>query len=188
MKAIAIKARQAHTACIVELPTPRVEEMPDGRGVLVRVLQVGVDGTDKDLYLGEYGTAPEGCDLLVPGHESCGRVVEVGSRVVGLAPGDYVVATVRRPGSSIYDRIGTYDMTTDEIYYERGINLLHGFLAEAYLEDPEYLVKVPPGLKHVGVLLEPMSIVEKGIEQACEIQRRLKVGGRVGRPLWEPDP
>ena len=44
--------------------------------------------------------------------------------------GDYVVATVRRPGSSIYDLIGTYDMTTDDLYYERGINLRHGYLAE----------------------------------------------------------
>jgi hypothetical protein len=38
-----------------------------------------------------------------------------------------VVATVRRPGSSIYDLIGTNDMTTDATYFERGINLRHGW-------------------------------------------------------------
>jgi threonine dehydrogenase-like Zn-dependent dehydrogenase len=146
--------------------------------VLVQVLQVGVDGTDKELYLGEYGAAPEGDDFLIIGHESLGRVVEVGPHVSGLAPGDYVAATVRRRGSSIYDQIGTYDMTSDDVYYERGINLLHGYLAEYYVEDPEYVVKVPAGLKHVGVLTEPMSVGEKGIEQAYEIQRRLKV--------WQP--
>ena len=47
---------------------------------------------------------------------------------------------MRRPGSSIYDRIGTYDMTTDETYYERGINLRHGYLTERYVDDPEYIV------------------------------------------------
>jgi threonine dehydrogenase-like Zn-dependent dehydrogenase len=90
-------------------------------------------------------------------------------------PGDFVVATVRRPGGSLYDAIGTYDMTTDDTYFERGINLRHGFLTEWIVEDPEYLVKVPGGLRRTGVLLEPTSVVEKGITQAYEIQRRLRV-------------
>ena len=85
------------------------------------------------------------------------------------------MATVRRPGSSIYDQIGTYDMTTDDMYYERGINLRHGYLSEYYVDDPEYIVKIPPGLKDVAVLLEPTTVVEKGIAQAYEIQRRLRV-------------
>jgi threonine dehydrogenase-like Zn-dependent dehydrogenase len=88
-------------------------------------------------------------------------------------------ATVRRRGSSIYDQIGAYDMTTDETYYERGINLRHGYLTERYVDDPEYIVKVPAALEEVGVLLEPTSVAEKGIEQAFEIQRRLKV--------WRPE-
>ena len=79
------------------------------------------------------------------GHESFGRVEAVGPNVTELRPGDYVVATVRRPGSSIYDLIGTYDMTTDDTYYERGINLRHGYLTEYYVDDPEYIVKVPAG-------------------------------------------
>jgi glucose 1-dehydrogenase len=66
-------------------------------------------------------------------------------------------------------------MTTDDTYYERGINLLHGFLTERYVEDPEYIVKVPAALKEVGVLMEPVSIVEKGVEQAYDIQRRLGI-------------
>jgi threonine dehydrogenase-like Zn-dependent dehydrogenase len=75
----------------------------------------------------------------------------------------------------LYDTIGTYDMTTDDEYYERGINLRHGYLTEYYVDDPEYIVEVPQGLKNVAVLLEPASIVEKGIAQAYEIQRRLRV-------------
>jgi threonine dehydrogenase-like Zn-dependent dehydrogenase len=175
MKAIGITPRKAHTARLLEVPTPRLDEVPGGCGVLVKVLQVGVDGTDKELYLGEYGTAPEGDEFLILGHESLGRVVEVGPEVRGLERGDYVVATVRRPGSSVYDRIGTLDMTTDDVYHERGINLLHGFLAESYVDDAEYLVRVPDGLKHVAVLTEPMSIVQKGVLQAYEVQQRLKV-------------
>jgi threonine dehydrogenase-like Zn-dependent dehydrogenase len=143
--------------------------------VLVKVLKVGVDGTDKEINAAEYGMAPPGYDFLITGHESFGRVEAVGPNVTELAPGDYVVATVRRPGSSIYDRIGTYDMTTDDMYYERGINLRHGYLAEYYVDDPEYIVKIPPGLKDVAVLLEPTTVVEKGIAQAYEIQRRLRV-------------
>ncbi len=66
-------------------------------------------------------------------------------------------------------------MTIEDTYYERGINLRHGYLTELFVEDPEYLVKVPQGLKHVGVLLEPTSMIEKGIMQAYEAQRRLKI-------------
>jgi threonine dehydrogenase-like Zn-dependent dehydrogenase len=86
--------------------------------------------------------------------------------------------TVRRPGSSIYDLIGTNDMTTDDTYFERGINLRHGYMSQYYVDDAEFIVKIPQGLKEVGVLLEPTTVVEKGIAQAYEIQRRLRV--------WKP--
>jgi threonine dehydrogenase-like Zn-dependent dehydrogenase len=66
-------------------------------------------------------------------------------------------------------------MTTDDEYFERGINLRHGYLTEYYVEDEEFIVKVPRGLRAVGVLLEPMTVAQKGITQAYEIQRRLKV-------------
>ncbi len=46
---------------------------------------------------------------------------------------------------------------------------------ELFVDDPEYLVKIPRGLKHGAVLLEPTSIIEKGIIQAYEAQRRFKI-------------
>ena len=64
----------------------------------MKVLRVGVDGTDKEINAAEYGAAPPGSDFLVTGHESFGRVEAVGPNVTELQPGDYVVATVRRPG------------------------------------------------------------------------------------------
>jgi len=175
MKAIAVFPGKPGSVHLADLPKPSVHDVANGRGVLVKVLRVGVDGTDKEINAAEYGAAPPGCDVLVIGHEGFGQVLEVGANVTELKPGDYVVATVRRPGSSIYDQIGTYDMTTDDTYYERGINLRHGFLTEYYVDDAEYIVKVPQGLRNVGVLLEPFTVVEKGIAQAYEIQRRLRV-------------
>lgn len=163
---------------LVDMPKPSIGEIAEGRGVLVKVLSVGVDGTDKEINAAEYGAAPVGSEFLVIGHEGFGIVEEVGPNVHEVRPGDFVVATVRRPGTSLYDLIGTNDMTTDDTYYERGINLRHGFLSEYYVDDAEFIVKVPRGLKDVGVLLEPMTVVQKGITQAYEIQRRLKV--------WKP--
>src|SRR5919206_3198989 len=178
MKAIAVKPGVPNTVHLAELPAPKVSDVPNGRGVLVRVLRVGVDGTDKEINAAEYGQAPPGYDFLVTGHENFGQVEAVGPNVTEFRPGDYVVATVRRPGGSIYDVIGTYDMTTDEAYYERGVSRRHGYLTEFYVDDPEYIVKVPAGLRDIAVIAEPLSVAEKGIIQAFEIQRRLKV--------WQP--
>ena len=175
MKAIAVFPGQSDTVHLADLKKPSVNDVPNGRGVLVRILKVGVDGTDKEINAAEYGAAPNGYEFLVIGHEGLGQVEEVGPNVTEFKPGDYVVATVRRPGNSLYDKIGTYDMTTDNEYFERGISRLHGFLTEYYVDDPEYIVKIPQGLKDVAVLLEPMTVVQKGIVQAYEIQRRLKV-------------
>lgn len=175
MKAIAVIPGKPNSIHLREAPKPSVDSIADGRGVLVKVLRVGVDGTDKEINAAEYGAAPNGDDYLILGHESFGRVEAVGRSVTGFKPGDYVVASVRRPGSSIYDHIGLQDMTTDDTYFERGINLRHGFLAEYYADDERYLVRVPVGLKNEGVLLEPTSVAEKAIGQAYEIQRRLRV-------------
>src|SRR5438105_14565922 len=175
MKAVAVFPGKANSAHLAALDKPSLDSIPNGRGVLVRLLRCGVDGTDKEINAAEYGAAPEGYDFLTIGHENFGRVQAVGPNVTEVQPGDYVVATVRRRGSSIYDQIGTYDMTTDEIYFERGVSRLHGYLTEFYVDDPEYIVKVPAGLRDIAVIAEPLSVAEKGIIQAFEIQRRLKV-------------
>ena len=160
---------------LADLAKPSVSDVPDGRGVLVRVLRVGVDGTDREINAAEYGVAPAGYPFLVVGHEGFGQVEAVGPGVSFLRPGDYVVSTVRRPGKSLYDLIGLQDMTTDDEYFERGISHRHGYLTEYYVEDEEFVVKIPQALRDVGVLLEPMTVAQKGIAQAYEIQRRLKV-------------
>src|SRR5437870_3160136 len=176
MKAIAVHPGKAGSIHLVNVPKPAVDQVPDGRGVLVRVLRVGVDGTDKEINAAEYGAAPEGDDFLIIGHENFGVVEEVGPNVPDtIRPGGYVVASVRRPGSSIYGKVGLQDFTTDDVYFERGINLRHGYLTQSYVEDSDFVFPLPPTLAEVGVLLEPTTVAEKGVNHAYEIQRRLRV-------------
>jgi glucose 1-dehydrogenase len=176
MKAVAVHPGKAGSAHLTDLPEPSIGDVPGGRGVLVRILRVGLDGTDREINAAEYGAAPDGAGFLVIGHESFGVVEQVGPAVTELAPGDHVVARVRRAaGTSLYDAIDTPDFTTDDTYFEHGISRVHGFLTERYVEEPRYLIKVPPALREVGVLLEPLSVAEKGIVEAYDIQRRLKV-------------
>jgi glucose 1-dehydrogenase len=183
MKCVAVLPGKRNTVHVRDIPAPSVNDQPhphvcrieEGRGVLVKVLQVGVDATDREINEALYGNAPPGGNHLVIGHESFGRVLDVGARVTELKPGDYVSCTVRRPGGSLYDKIGRNDITSDEVYYERGINLCHGFMTEYFVDDAEYVVKVPQNLRHLGVLSEPASVCAKAIEQAFLAQHRLQV-------------
>ena len=70
MKAIAVHPGQPGSIHLAALPEPTLDAVADGRGVLARVLRVGVDATDREINVGEYGAAPEGSGFLVLGHES----------------------------------------------------------------------------------------------------------------------
>jgi len=175
MKAIAVRPGKPHSVHLREIGKPLVSSISDGRGVLVKVLKVGVDATDREINDALYGNPPPGDDYLVLGHECFGVVEEVGPSVTLVKPGDFVTATVRRPGGSIYDKIGTNDMPSEETYYERGINLLHGYLTEYFVEEETYIVRVPQGLQHLHVLMEPMSCAAKAIQQAFDAQHRMKI-------------
>ncbi len=186
MKAVAVHPGKPNSVHLRDVPVPKLNDqpqphvcrIPEGRAVLVEVLQIGVDATDREINEALYGNAPPGGDFLIIGHESFGRVLEVGEKVTELVPGDYVSCTVRRPGGSLFDTIGRNDITSEEVYYERGINLCHGYLTERFVDDAEFMVKVPQGLKHLGVLAEPASVCAKAIEQAFRAQDRLQV--------WQP--
>ena len=65
-------------------------------------------------------------------------------------------------------------------FRERGIRGLHGFMSERYAESPAYLVKLPPHLQPFAVLMEPMSVVQKGIEQALAHPAAPGVGAAHG--------
>ena len=187
MKAVAVLPGKPNSVHLREIPQPKLGDqphphvcrIPEGRGVLVKTLQIGVDATDREINEALYGNAPPGGEHLVIGHESFGQVVEVGNKVTELKVGDHVSCTVRRPGGSLFDVIGRNDITSEEVYYERGINLRHGYLTEYFVDDVEFMVRVPAGLKHLGVLSEPASVCAKAIEQAYLAQQRLQV--------WQPE-
>src|SRR5262249_42550699 len=102
VKAVAVIPGKPNTIHLREVRKPKVEDVPGARGVLIKILRVGVDGTDKEINAAEYGTAPAGDGYLIIGHESFGRVEAVGKNVSEFKAGDFVALTVRRPGSSIY--------------------------------------------------------------------------------------
>jgi len=175
MKCIAVTPGIKGSARLIEAEKPRV----DKDRLLVRVRRVGIDGTDIDINQGLYGKAPEGKRELILGHESIGGIEEMGEEVKNFKLGDLVVATVRRPCEEdcLNCHHGESDMCLTGHFKERGINGLDGYLSEYYTEVSEFLVKVPDDLEEVAVLLEPFSIVEKGIFQTFKIQERM---------LWEP--
>jgi len=63
---------------LIEQERPTLRAATD---VKLRILDVGVCGTDREICAFQYGTPPAGSDHLVIGHESLGEVVEVGSAV-----------------------------------------------------------------------------------------------------------
>ena len=165
-----------------------MRDMPDPAmgpdDVAVKVLRVGLCGTDAEIHHGLFGEAPRGEEFLILGHENIGRVEDVGRNVTGLAPGDIVVSTVRRPcGICPNCGVGETDMCSSGQYEERGIIRRHGFMAEYYVELPRYLNKIPSAIEPVAVLLEPISVVEKAVEQAFLIQRRLTWQPQLGLVL-----
>lgn len=144
--------------------------------VKVRSLEVGVCGTDREICTFQYGSPPLGCPYLVLGHESLGEVVEVGTGVSKVKPGDLVVPSVRRPCPHPHCRpcrSGRQDFCVTGDFTERGIKMRHGYMTPFYVEAEQYLTRVPPELREVGVLTEPLTVAEKAITQIWEIQSRL---------------
>lgn len=147
--------------------------------VRMKVLEVGVCGTDREICAFDYGTPPAGSDHLIIGHESFMEVLEVGSGVTRVRPGDYVVPTVRRPCPHAHCtacRAGRQDFCFTGDFTERGIKSAHGYMTEQVVEDQQYLNPVPRELRRLGVLVEPLTIAEKALIQLWDIQKRLPWG------------
>lgn len=140
--------------------------------VKLKVLEVGICGTDRDIARGGRSSAPRGEKELIIGHEMLGEVEEIGNSVTAFKKGDLAVVTVRRGcgkcSSCLHERS---DMCYSKDYSERGIKDLHGFQAAHVVDQERFIVKVPSCLRSCGVLCEPMSVVEKGIEELINIQK-----------------
>jgi threonine dehydrogenase-like Zn-dependent dehydrogenase len=169
MKAIVVRPGERDSIHMRDMPDPRMK--PDQ--VAVKMLRVGLCATDAEINHGLYGKSPEGDEFLILGHENLGVVEDVGKKVKGWKAGDLVVSTVRRPcGVCLQCKSGENDMCSSGQYTERGIMRRHGFMAQFYVESPRFLNKMPKAVRDFAVLLEPMSVVEKGIDHAFLLQRR----------------
>lgn len=176
MKAITVTPGIANSIKQIDLAVPKAAR----KEILLEVLRVGICGTDRDIISGFYGEAPKGSDFLTLGHESLSRVSSIGPSVKGFKKGDLVVPTVRRNciENCLNCRSGESDMCLTGHYTEHGIKGLHGFASEYALTDANYVVKLPGSLQQVGVLLEPLTIVEKGESQTYLMQE--------SRMKWKP--
>ncbi len=167
MKAIALHPGTT-TLHLVDRPEPSITA-PDE--VKVRILRVGICGTDREEASGGRALAPDNQQDLVIGHEMFGQVVAVGKSVTRVQPDDYAVFTVRRGcGKCLPCAMNRPDMCRTGEYHERGIWGLDGYQAEFVVDREQYVVRVPPELEPVGVLSEPLSIAEKAIDEAVRLQ------------------
>jgi glucose 1-dehydrogenase len=172
MKAVAVNPNRREVA-VIDHPRPSLAADHD---VKFRVLEVGVCGTDREICSFEYGSPPNGSEHLVLGHEGLGEVLEVGAAVRSLSPGDLVVPMVRRPcphDTCQPCRASRSDFCVTGDFIERGIKESHGFMTEYVVDEEPYLCRVPPELRDVAVLVEPLTVAEKALAQVWRVQDRL---------------
>ncbi len=167
MKAIAVKPGTT-TVHLVEHKEPLVESADE---IKLRVLRVGICGTDREEAAGGRCAAPDGHDELVIGHEMFGLVVETGAAVTKVIAGDYAVFTVRRScGKCPACKMNRADMCYSGDYRERGIWKLDGYQTEFVVDQEQYIVRVPKEIVALGVLTEPLSVAEKAIDESLRVQ------------------
>lgn len=167
MKAVALDF-QARQMNVREVDPPALREPDQAR---IRIHEVGVCGTDREIAKFHFNLPPTGDPYLVMGHEALGQVVEVGSAVTTLQPGDWVVPVIRRP-CALRCRAcsrGRQDLCLTGQYRERGIWGLHGYWTEEAVDPAASLIRIPAELADVAVLLEPLTNVEKVVERALRL-------------------
>src|SRR3954447_22527266 len=145
----------------VDLITHAPPQIHGPKQVKIRTIEVGVCGTDREICSFAYGTPPDGSDRFVLGHECLGEVVDVGSAVTRVQEGDLVVPMVRRPcahSDCLPCRNHRQDFCVTGDFSERGIKEAHGFMTELVVDSEQYLNVVPPELRDIGVLAEPLTI------------------------------
>ncbi|MCL5236719.1 MAG: glucose 1-dehydrogenase [Nitrospirae bacterium] len=180
MKAIAV-VPGASALRLVDRPEPSITS-PDE--VKVRIVRVGICGTDREEAAGGRALAPTGRQDLVMGHEMLGEVVEAGKTVTRVRPGDYAVFTVRRGcGKCMPCSMNRPDMCRSGDYRERGIWGLDGYQTEYVVDKEQYVVRLPRELETIGVLCEPLSIVEKAVAEAIQVQAA-RMPDAAATPDW----
>src|SRR5512140_1043771 len=172
MKAVAVFPESKRINLIDQSPQ---EKVPSA-SVRLKMLEVGICGTDKEIASFQYGTPPKGSDHLVIGHESLAEIDDIGAGVQGFSKGDLVVSMLRRPCTHpecLPCRLGRQDFCMTGDYIERGIKGIDGFMTGYVIDEAKYLHKVSRELRDVAVLVEPLTIAEKAFFQLETVQKRL---------------
>ncbi|MFH2054938.1 MAG: glucose 1-dehydrogenase [bacterium] len=168
MKAIAIKPGTT-TIRLVEREEPQVRADDE---IKLRVLQVGICGTDREEAAGGRCAPPDGHDELVIGHEMIGQVVAAGAAVTQVEIGDFAAFTVRRSCEKCPACLANRsDMCYSGEYRERGIWKRDGYQTEFVVDREAYVVKLPEEIAEIGVLTEPLSVAEKAIDESLRLQQ-----------------
>jgi threonine dehydrogenase-like Zn-dependent dehydrogenase len=155
----------------LDIPEPEIKQQDE---VLVRIKQVGLDGTDFGVIRENRPDFAPDKDYIVIGHEAVGVVEKTGSEVRSLKPGDTVAIAVRRGCGECSPCLhNASDMCLTGRFKERGLHKLDGFLTRYIVDQEQYLAKVPQEARQWSVYTEPLSIVEKGIQELRIIQSRI---------------
>lgn len=171
MKAVGVSLAKREVR-LIDHPEPKLVRPDD---VKIRILEVGVCGTDREICEFKFGEPPAGSQHLVLGHEAVGEVVQAGNAVKELKPGTLVVPMVRLPcevpacGACRADR---QDFCSTDTFEEHGIRRSHGFMTEKVVERERFLVPVTADLRDVAVLVEPLTIMDKALRELDAIQTR----------------
>jgi len=180
MRAIGV-SQAKRTIKLIDHPEPQRSADDEVR---IRILEVGVCGTDREICEFKFGEPPPGSEHLVLGHEALGEVIDVGPAVQGLRAGSLVVPMVRLPcadPSCGACRAGRQDFCLSDTFPEHGIRRSHGFMAERIVEREKYLVPVAADLRDVAVLVEPLTIMDKALREVEKIQERMPWHPGIGR-------
>lgn len=175
MFAIAAKtgSTQPH---LIESNSPRD---PQAGELLCRTIELGVCGTDREILHSAKPWTPPAADHLILGHECLARIEAVGPGVTTFQTGDLVVPIVRRALDTPGRRA---DLLSFGQYVERGIVCEHGFSQSLWLDRPECLFPVPPSIADLAVLVEPLTVSEKGVNEALLLTR-----ARLGADAWSKE-
>ena len=169
LRAITLIPGRPDSAALTTLPDPQ----PGPGELLVEPVVLGVCGTDREILAGAHGSAPDGKERLVLGHELLARVVSA-PEDSGFGPGDPVAAIVRRPDPVPCECCaqGEWDMCRNGLYTESGIKGRDGYGAELVLLEADFAIRVAPELGELGVLTEPASVLAKAWDQIERIRAR----------------
>ncbi|OMF01364.1 dehydrogenase [Paenibacillus amylolyticus] len=156
---LALVYKSAWDVALEERPVP---EITRDNQVLVRIRATGVCGTDLGIVSGKYHAVPS----VILGHESAGEVIDVGSAVTTLQPGDRVVIDpTYYCGQCDMCRTGRQNHCTHKSVTETGVSA-DGTFTDYYVTEDRFLYKLKGHVSYEeATLTEPLSCMLTGINQ-----------------------